>query len=361
MKYFYPICLLLFLAGCQKEDEKKEVIDRAKTDWAFYNLNGDVKSISTKSFTVVNAAGGKGKPQHENGTDRDTDLTFNEEGMLIKEKLWKNGIKPYSETTFEGRERITNAVQFINGIPGVKTEYLWDSEGNNTAITKRNADHTPMSRIEMKYRKGNMIEKITYNAQNNPIDKKTYSYDDKGNKIGEAIYLRSEYVQYKLHYKYNDKNKLIEEAQYDKDGKLLYRTTYVYKGDNLIKTETFNDKGEVEYSEKSNYDKNGNLTAQVIYEKFSNTTTVEKYQYDSFNNKIMVSVSNNDVPVFKISYKYDDKNNVIASNAFDGHGKPRDSRAYTYKYDDKGNWIEKTVAIGGKSSFIVERSIKYFE
>ena len=361
MKYFYPLCLLLFLAGCQKEEEKKEVIDREKTDWAFYNLKGDVKSISTKSFTVVNAAGGKGEPRHENASDRDSDLTFNEEGMLIKEKLWKGGIKPYMETTYEGRERVTDELQFINGVPGVKTEYLWDNEGNNIAITKRNADHTPMSRIEMKYRKGNMIEKITYNAQNNPIDKKTYSYDDKGNKVGEAIYLRSEYVQYKMHFKYNDKNKLIEEAQYDKDGKLLYRSTYEYRGDDLAKTETFNDKGEVEFSKKNSYDKNGNLTGEMTYEKFSNTTTIEKYQYDSFNNKTMVSVSKNDVLMLKISYKYDDKNNVIASHAFDGQDRPRESRTYAYKYDDNGNWTQKTIAIGGKPSFIVERSIKYFE
>ena len=148
---------------------------------------------------------------------------------------------------------------------------------------------------------------------------------------------------------------------YDKEGKLLYRTTYDYNGDNLTKTETFNDKGEVEFSQKSSYDKNGNLTGQMTYEKFSNTTNVEKFQYDSFNNKTLVSVSKNDVPVFKISYKYDDKNNVIEAHAFDGHDKPRESRKYAYKYDDKGNWTEKTVAIGGKPSFIVERSIKYFE
>lgn len=360
MKYLYPICLLLFLAGCQKE-EKEKVIDREKTDWAFYNLKGDVQSISTKSFTVVNVAGGKGKPRHENASEHDSDLTFNEEGMLIKEKLWKNGIKPYIETTFEGREHITGALQFVNGVPGVKTEYLWDNDGNNIAITKRNADSSPMSRIEMKYRKGNMIEKITYNAQNNLIDKKTYSYDDKGNKVGEAIYLRSEYVQYKLHYKYNDKNKLIEEAQYDKEGKLLYRTTYNYNGDRIIKTETFDDKGEIEFSQKNSYDKNGNLLGQMTFEKFENTTTVEKYQYDSFNNKSMVSVSKNDVPLFKVSYKYDDRNNLIESHAFDMENKPRESRKYAYKYDDKGNWTEKTIAIAGKPSFIVERSIKYFE
>jgi len=360
MKYLYPLCLLLFLAGCQK-DEKKETIDREKTDWAFYNLKGDVKTISTKSFAVANSAIGKGTPRHENPSDRDSDLTFNEKGMLVKEKLWKGGIQPFSETTYEGRDRITDFLQYINGKPGVKTQYLWDKDGNNITITKRNADNTPLNRVEMKYKKGNMIEKITYNAQNNPIDKKTYVYDDKGNKIGEAIYMRSEYIQYKIHYKYDTNNKLIEEAQYDKEGKLLYRTTYKHNGDNLISTETFNDKGELEYSEKFSFDKNGNMISRVAYEKFENAHTVEKYQYDSANNKTMVVVSKNDVPLFKVSYKYDDKNNLIASHAFDRDDKPRESRAYTYKYDDKGNWTEKIVSIAGKPSFVVERSIKYFE
>ena len=99
----------------------------------------------------------------------------------------------------------------------------------------------------------------------------------------------------------------------------------------------------------------------VVYEKFEGAHTEEKYQYDAMNNRTMVVVSKNNEPLLKRSYKYDDKNNVIETHTFDGHDRPKDSRTYTYKYDEKGNWTEKTVAIGGKPSFIVERTIKYFD
>jgi hypothetical protein len=358
MKYLYPLSLLLLLVACQKEEKK--VIDRTKTDWAFYQLKGDVKSISLKS-NLVDASLQKGKTQHENMSDHDTDLDFNKNGMLVREKQWRDATRPFEETTYNGRENKLLKLQYINNAVGIKTEYLWDKTGkNNTAITRRNTDNSQIDRIEMKYKDGHMIEKITYNAQNNPLDKVTYVYDSKGNLRGENIYLHSEYVQYKTKYDYDNKNRIVAESRYDKDSKPVYTTTYQYKGNNLIKKETTNEKKVVDYSEQFNYDPKGNMISHITFERYDNSNTVDKYIYDALGNKTDWTVLRNDVPAMKASFKYDDKNNLTATHAVDGSGKVIEEKLYKFEYDTQGNWTKKTVNINGKPAFVAERTITYF-
>src|SRR5687768_5194027 len=172
MKHLYIIALAAFVVSCQKKEEGKAPIDRTKTDWAFYGLKGDVKTISTKSWLAKDVNFTKGDTRHENGSEHDTDLAFDEEGRLISEKLWRSGVSPYSESTYEGRDHKVQHVQYVNDKPGTKTDYSWDKKGQNVTITKRNPDNTEMGRDEMKYIKGNLTQKVTYNAQNNPTDKR---------------------------------------------------------------------------------------------------------------------------------------------------------------------------------------------
>ncbi len=358
MKYLYPLSLLLFLASCQKE-EKKE-IDRTKTDWAFYKLEGDVKSLSTKSW-LVNEKLEKVKTQHEDMSTHDGEMIFGEDGMLISERFFMNN-NPFEETTYKGRERKQQTIQYINNIPGIKTEYGWDKSGkHNTSITRRNADNTQIDRVEMKYQGDKVAEKTTYNSQNILTDKLAYHYDSKGNVIQEDIYLGTEVVQYKSIIKYDKKNRKISDARYDKNSKKLHESQLTYEGDNLVKKYITNDKGILEYAEDFTYDAKGNQLTHLTYERFDNSKTLDTYSYDQNGNKTIWEVTKNNKPLMKAVYTYDNKNNVMAIMAFDAAGKETDKREYAYEYDKKGNWIKKTVKINGTPQFIAERQIVYFD
>jgi hypothetical protein len=358
MKYLYPLSLLLLLVSCQKEEKK--AIDRKKADWSFYKLEGDVKSVTTKSW-LVNEKFEKLKSQHEDMSMHDSEMIFDDNGILTTEKSYI-GDKPFEQTTYKGREKKQQTLQYINGAVGIKIDYDWDKSGkDNTAITRRNTDNSQIDRIEMKYQGNKLAQKITYNAQNNPNDKVAYIYDSKGNVIQEDIYLASEYVQYKQINKYDKKNNKISEARYDKNSKLLYETVSKYAGKNLIKKYTTNDKGVVEYSEDFTYDDKGNMLTQLIYEKFENSKTLNTYAYDAKGNKTEWNVTKDGKPFMKAVFSYDDKGNTTVISVTDPSGKEVDKREYTYEYDKKGNWIKKTVKLKGVPQFIAERQITYFD
>ena len=85
----------------------------------------------------------------------------------------------------------------------------------------------------MKYKNNKLIERITYNQQDNPTGRVTYFYDAKGNLKGENNYMSTDIVQYKTEYAYNDKQQKISEKHFDINGKLDYETKFIYEGEKL--------------------------------------------------------------------------------------------------------------------------------
>ncbi|MDV6168752.1 hypothetical protein R1T16_09970 [Flavobacterium sp. DG1-102-2] len=355
MKYLYPLSLLLLLVSCQKEEKK--VVDRKKADWSFYKLEGDVKSIGLKSWQV-NDKLEKIKTLHEDMSKHDSEMVFDDNGMLVSEKSYLSD-KPFEESTYKGREKKQQTLQYIGDAVGIKIDYDYDKSGNNTAITRRNPDNSQIDRIEMKYQGKNIAQKTTFSAQNNPNDKVAYLYDSKGNIIQEDIYLASESVQYKAVNKYDKKNRKISEARYDKDSKKLYETVSKYDGDNLMKKFTVDAKGVVDYSEDFTYDDKGNVLTHLTFEKFDNSKTLDMYAYDDKGNKREWAVEKNGKPFMKASFDYDDKNNTTVISVTDAAGKQVDKREYAYDYDKKGNWTKKTIRINGVPQFVEERQIVY--
>ena len=140
MKRIYPFALLLILAACQKEEKK--VVDHSKSDWAFYQLKGNVESISERSYEVKNEQFDKGEPKRENSYSHDYDFFFNDEGKLVLHKKYLKGDVLHEESKYNGRDKILFYTQYMSGSPVMKTEHTWDKAGNNTAITKRNNNNS---------------------------------------------------------------------------------------------------------------------------------------------------------------------------------------------------------------------------
>lgn len=359
MRYLYPLALILLLASCKDEEkETKTAIDRAKTDWSFYKLEGNVKTISEKSYEV-HGSGQKGATKHEIQSRHDSDLTFNDRGLLILEKKWVGSNTPFEETKFKGRENMESRTQFINGRPGIKTEQQRDKSGNIVATIRHNGDNSQLDRVALIYKGKNLIEKKSFNNQDTQNDRTTYAYDEKGRLKGEDMYLNTEYIQVRNQYEYDAEGRKISETRYGKD-KLIYKTTFAYNGKNVTKKETIAPSGTIEYSEKSSYDKNGNLLERYITDNNEKSVTHEVYQYDANNNPTAVKVDVNNVVHSQIFYAYDGHGNATAVKTSNGKGENLDSREYAYEYDDHGNWTKKSVTINGKPSFVAERKITYF-
>lgn len=356
MKYLYPAALLLLLmVSCQK-DEKVKKLDREKTDWAFYHLKGNVKSISEKSTP----ADARFTSKYENMSEHDKDITFNDEGMLIAEKKWMDASTPFEEFKYNGREKIVEQKQYMSGKPSIITVHTRDKNGNTTSIIRRNPDNTQIDRIAMKYSNGKLSEKTTYNIQDLPVQKIKYLYDAKGNLTEESLLLQNEMVTYKTTYEYDGDKKKSAELKYDKDGKLMYKTSYAYNGDHLAKSATTDADGTINVSEKIEHDKKGNILTFTTFEKFGNSETTDKYTYDDKGNKTSWTVLKDNNPIMKVAYSYDKFNNLTGLQSEDNNGTP-DSRSYTFEYDKAGNWIKRTTVINGTPAFIAERKITYFE
>lgn len=357
MKYIYPVLLLLVLVSCQKEAKK---VDHEKSDWAFYQLKGNVEDISLRSY-ALDANGVKGEPKAETSASYDFDMHFNEEGKLILEKKIIKGATPYEETTYNGRKNALNTTQYMQGKPMVKTDYIWDKTGNNTSITKRNPDNSQLSREEKKYRDTLLIEKIQYDVQDLPIDKTTYEYDKKGNLIKENMFLREETIQFVSSYKYDDNRRKIEEASHDGKGNFIYRTTFTYEGDKLSSIETMDTDGKTLVKvNKYTYDAKGNRIKEYSYRTADKLESIEEYTYDEKNQRTAWVLTQNGIIVGKMTFAYDDKGSQTEVVTSDGEGNIVNSISYTYEYDTNGNWTKKTARLNNNPSVVVERVITYY-
>lgn len=78
MRYIYTAFIFAVLLVSCKD---KPALDRTKTDWEFYKLKGDVKSVSEKTEVT-----GQGKGAASRESEYDADYTFNENGVLVSEK-----------------------------------------------------------------------------------------------------------------------------------------------------------------------------------------------------------------------------------------------------------------------------------
>lgn len=357
MKYLYITLSLFLLASCADEKKPQAEAKPEKTDLDFYKLKGNVTSVSEKSYIVSD---GKNEPGNEVASEHDTDRYFDENGLLISEKKWQ-GNKAFEESSFANREKLLRRTQFLNGVPSIVTENQWDAAGDNILATiRRNPDNSQLDKVTYKYENGKPVEKVSYSAQDNALDKTTYLYDKNGNLVGEDLYIGTEIIKAKTKYKYDADNHKIAESRYSGE-KLNYTTTYQYNGKNLIKKETTDDKGLPEYTEVFTYDAADNVFRQITIERYDNSETTDEYKYDKNKNVTLWEREKKGSPKISIANVYDDKGNLVSVRTTDASGKVLEDRKYIYTYDSNNNWTKKSVIIFDKPTFSIERKITYKE
>ncbi len=355
MKYLYPALALFLLASCSKE---KKPVDYSKSDWEAFQLKGHVEAVSEKSF-AIDSLGNK-TAKRENFSDHDTDLQFDNNGRLILEKKMLANGSLFEQTKFKGKNQMMEYIQYANGTPTVKTTYKWDKTGKiNLEVSRNNMDNSLIERTVIRAEKGFPEEKTTYNGQNLVSDRIEYLYDNDTIIIAENLYLNKEIVQYRNLIEYKDKKKSAE-TKSDINGKTISRITYEYDGDKLVSKINYNDKNEVDYYEKFEYDAKGNMTMRASYTPFDGEMH-DEYEYDSNNNKTSWTIYKGDKIEMRALYTFDKYNNMTSYKITDINDKLVDGKSYSYTYDKQGNWIKKTTFVNNKPRFVLERKINYYK
>jgi len=189
-------------------------------------------------------------------------------------------------------------------------------------------------------------------------NKSTYTYDEKGNRIAEEIFLDEENISEHWTYIYDEEGKLVKKAVEYADGSISSYQKNI-EPENTYKWIATDEAGELEgreiskYNDKElllinieeddegfemlrkefDYDENGNMIAQTIYEN-EEPSSKEMMQYDENNNLIQsVRLSPNGNKISETKYCYDQNNNL-------SHRDINEEIRVAYTYDAKGNQIE---------------------
>lgn len=240
------------------------------------------------------------------------------------------------------KERIITSYNFNFGVVdtalNTKTITKYDSLGNE--IEELQVDKlgnvSIVQKTDYKYLPNNKIsEMIIYDRTGEPISKTKYFYDSLGVLIKEDVYQKKDpnYITSKefesKKYIYKD-TLLVEEVvtpsntrylyKYDKNGFKIGETSY-YDGDLGWITTIKNDSvGNMIYFKSALH---GN--------KYANTRL---YKYDNHKNMIQeISLSENDKQVFRMTWRYNNQNQIIETMLFGKMDEPKSLSKYEYKYE----------------------------
>lgn len=356
MKYILlPAFALLFLS-CQGNLKEKPKPKHSETDWAFYNLNDDVKNVKTRSVKISNGSKEQG---NELSSELDSDQTFDDYGNLITETKWAKKDILFEKAIFEGRNKLINKTQYTQGKPAIITENQWDAAKENLMISKRkNTDGSQIDRIAYILDNGKPREKITFGNQDYVSEKVTYIYDNKGNLKTESLLPDGANAKYKVVYEYDSDNNKISESRYTTE-KNLSKTSYVYKGKNLVEKRIFDGNGTPSYSEAMVYDNKDNIISHSTEENKTGIKTLETFSYDNNGNLISWTTEATDEPQVTIKNTYDTYNSLTSTTTLQGNNLIEE-RTFSYEYDSHKNWIKKTINIKNGPSFKVTREVTYY-
>jgi hypothetical protein len=136
----------------------------------------------------------------------------------------------------------------------------------------------------------------------------------------------------------------IESVTYSSMGIEESQIAYSYnERGNQIGSVTYNSKGESVEKVKYFYKENDNKTECYVYGKSGDLSTKFTFEYDDYGNLISNKIEplNKSIKAWELTYKYDDRMNVIEQGNINPQGSFTDKLDYVY--DKKSRVIEKIV------------------
>jgi hypothetical protein len=205
------------------------------------------------------------------------------------------------------------------------------------------------------------LEELLYDEDEKLIEKTISKLNAMGNPTQSTVTDARGIVQQKNKYEYDEKDRLTRHSGYDAKGKLSERYYYLYNEKGVLNqylsfSEYENKKIVYKYDANKNpiemmvYDTKTNAFLEKIVQKFDHRKNVIETSYWNEKNDFKSSVS----------YKYDEKDNLLEYKVLDAEKTIRDVFTFVYQYDTRNNWVSQT-ASKNEDKQITERIIEYYE
>jgi len=241
--------------------------------------------------------------------------------------------------------------------------YLFDENGNIIEKTSYDTQDQLQSKWTFNYddKKKQITEKIYGNAAKEPQSKQINYYNKNGNKTKHLSYTKGEDKDpYKETLIYNKNGKLIEKTDYVNAGPLKITITYDNQGQLMEKTEHMADK--LQMKETYKYNDDGNLIASKQDE---NRTVHAKYVFEKkYKNgkETARKVYKNGAPDGRYMYNYNDHGDRVEFKKYDIENNLVFEEKTKFEYDAQNNWTKKIpFNANGIPKYLIEREIEYHE
>lgn len=356
MRIIIVLAAFIFLVSCKKEHQESEQI--SAIDWDTYQLKDkvdqviiqyqyEIRDLESLPFRVMK--------------ERNETLTFNAQGQLTSSTLYNEDGSIFEKRLFQGKNKLMEYQQYLDGKLFFKTTYTWENE-NNTIIVKRDAQGNILDKIVQMFRNDQMVEKKNFGAGGDQMNQKTeYTYDKNGLKIEEKKYDHTSNLKTHSKFIYNNKKQLVMEATSDSKGSYTIEIHYTYDDSGrLIGIKNFsNSSNKPDYEEIKNYDDAGLLTYSKHIDYNSNETLLEMYSYDTEKRVTETKTYINEILKTSVENRYNDEGLLTETKIISGNLTNYTIREYTI--DEKGNWINQKVNQNGVFVYQVNRTITYFK
>jgi YD repeat-containing protein len=187
--------------------------------------------------------------------------SFDEKGNLIQEvnkRIWQEGNRTMNyrrEYFYNDANRLDSSVIYNNDKYQLKLMHRYDSTGRLFEIQEINIEKKPSWLTKLYYdSNGSKIKEELYTAEKQLYNFKLYKYDKKKNLIDESGTEQGT-KRYHWIYKYNKKNRLLERRDYSGKEEFLRKHKYEYdKEGRVIRENVYNASGKLERVVKTRYE-----------------------------------------------------------------------------------------------------------
>ena len=248
-----------------------------------------------------------------------------------------------------------------------KSTFVYDSLGNQTKVLYYEPNGNLSVYNTYKYNEdGYLIEDSAFSGYTGLMHITRKIYDTKNNVVEDKSSSDMSGSKTYIHnfiYKYDLKGNIIEKTESSyADGKSGWNRNYNYRYNSkgsLVETVTYLN-GVLEKKDFFTYDLKSRPLEWIQYDTYGKQSLRFIHKYDTRGNIAEEIEYKNEVIKRRISFKYDDNNNIIKTIFNLGIKYPLITDKY--EYDEGGNCIKKiSDAIPGFSSgFIYERRFKFY-
>jgi YD repeat-containing protein len=250
IRAFFAIIIILFNIGCNIYAQEEQSIVKG----------GYKECIVYKS---------EYKSGKLDSTSRFKELLCNYDSTgkkILQINYQPNGVFETKELRFyDGKGRI-DTIKFFQRVDTTELAsfefYTYNDDGDLIEIAKASEDTrlikeiNPAKKASYKYnKKGNVVEKTSYQFDGTLDSKYQYKYDSKGNKTQELITNADRKVSSRITFKYNKNRNIIEKINFVEYGQKINQK-YKYK-----------------------YDELGNATEEIIYKNLKEPIEKREYIY----------------------------------------------------------------------------------